>query len=108
MDHPIAAGYLYLIVLFPLLGAGLNGLAGATIQRHLGKGAISFIACAPVCISFLLSLWAFAELLTLEPERRFLIDRLYTWISLGSLKVDVASRRLQRWSEGCCTDFDRT
>ncbi len=90
MDHPIAAGYLIWIVLLPLLGAGLNGLAGATLQRHLGKGAISFIACAPVCISFLLSLWAFADLLTLEPEKRFLIDRIYSWISLGSLKVDVA------------------
>ncbi len=90
MEHPTAVGYLYWIVLFPLLGAAINGLAGAKLQKHMGKGVISFIACTPVCLSFLVSLWAFVHLASLEPEKRFLIDKLYTWISLDALKVDVA------------------
>ena len=56
----------------------------------MGKGAISFIACAPVILAFGLSVYAFLTLKGLAAEQRFLIDRLYTWINLGSLKVDMA------------------
>ncbi|MFQ5851106.1 MAG: NADH-quinone oxidoreductase subunit L [Candidatus Binatia bacterium] len=90
MDHPIQTDYLRWIVLLPLLGAAINGLLGAALQRRFGKRTISLLACAPVVISFFVSLWAFLELLTLRAEERFLIDRLYPWISLGSLNVDVA------------------
>jgi len=44
----------------------------------------------PVCLSFLISIRGFAALLALEPERRFLIDRVYSWVAIGSLQVDVA------------------
>jgi len=90
MDHPIQTDTLRWIVFLPLLGAIINGLLGAVIQKRMGKRAISFLACAPVILAFLLSLQAFATLKGLDPEQRFLIDRLYTWISLGSLKVDMA------------------
>ncbi|MBI2985306.1 MAG: NADH-quinone oxidoreductase subunit L [Deltaproteobacteria bacterium] len=90
MDHPIQTDYLRWIVLLPLLGAAANGLLGATLQKKIGKWAISLFACAPVLISFLLSLKALLDLLALKPEERFLIDRLYPWLSLGSLHVDVA------------------
>jgi NADH-quinone oxidoreductase subunit L len=56
----------------------------------MGKWAISLVACAPLVISFLLSVRAFLDLLALNPEQRFLIDRLYRWLSSGSLNVDVA------------------
>ena len=72
-------------MLLPLLGALINGLLGAPLQRALGKRSISLIACGSVMVSFLISLWAFRELLALEAEKRFLVDRLYSWISLGSL-----------------------
>jgi len=90
MDHPIPIDYLRWIVFLPLLGAIINGLLGSMIQKRMGKRAISFLACTPVILAFLLSLQAFVALKGLEPEQRFLIDRLYTWISLGSLKVDMA------------------
>jgi NADH-quinone oxidoreductase subunit L len=90
MDHPIQTDYLRWIVFLPLIGAIVNGLLGAIIQKRMGKGAISFIACAPVVIAFGLSLSAFFQLTGLNPEDRFLIDRLYSWIGLGSLKVDMA------------------
>ena len=90
MDHPIQTDFLRWIVFLPLIGAIINGLLGAKIQKSMGKGAISFLACAPVVIAFGLSLQALFALLALKPEERFLIDRLYTWINLGSLKVDMS------------------
>src|SRR5438309_9430951 len=90
MDHPIQTDYLRWIVFLPLIGAIINGLLGSAIQKRMGKGAISFIACAPVILAFGLSVYAFLTLKGLAAEQRFLIDRLYTWINLGSLKVDMA------------------
>ena len=51
---------------------------------------MSLVACAPVVLSFLLSLAAFFKLLELKPEERFLIDKVYSWLSLASLNVDVS------------------
>jgi NADH-quinone oxidoreductase subunit L len=90
MDNPIQTDYLRWIVFLPLIGAIVNGLLGAKIQKTWGKGAIGFLACAPVVIAFVLSLTAFLALTGLEPEKRFLIDNLFPWIYLGSLKVDMA------------------
>src|SRR5918996_927001 len=90
MDHPLQADYLRWIVFLPLIGAIINGLLGSTIQKRMGKTAISLIACIPVILSFGISLVAFLTLTGLAAEQRFLIDRLYTWIELGSLKVDMA------------------
>ena len=90
MDHPIQTDFIRWIVFLPLLGAIVNGLLGAKIQKSLGKGAIALLACAPVVIAFGLSLYAFFRSKALEPEKRFLIDNLYRWIDLGSLQVDMA------------------
>ncbi|HEY7556220.1 MAG TPA: NADH-quinone oxidoreductase subunit L [Candidatus Binatia bacterium] len=90
MDNPIQTDYLRWIVFLPLIGAIINGLLGAKIQKAWGKGAIGVIACAPVIVAFGLSLAAFFALTSLNPEQRFLIDNLFPWIYLGSLKADMA------------------
>ena len=90
MESPIQTDFIRWIIFLPLLGAIVNGLLGAKIQKSLGKGAIGLIACLPVIVAFALSLNAFLTLKGLAAEQRFLIDRLYTWIDLGSLKVDMA------------------
>jgi hypothetical protein len=59
MEHPIQTDFIRWIVFLPLLGAIVNGLLGAKIQKRLGKGAIAFLACAPVIVAFGLSLYAF-------------------------------------------------
>ncbi len=86
----ISVDYLRWIVLLPLLGAVINGIPGVLIQRNFGKRAISVIACTPVIISFFLSVRAFAQLLGLPPEHRFLLDHCWSWIDIGSLRADVA------------------
>ena len=83
MDQPIQTDFLRWIIFLPLLGAIINGVLGAKIQKNMGKGAIAIIACAPVLIAFGLSVFAFFKLKALPPEKRFLIDNLYNWIDLG-------------------------
>ena len=90
MEHPLLVSYLRWIVLLPLLGAALNGILGATMQKRFGKGVISLIACSVVGLAFGLSLHAFRHLLGLAPEQRFLLDSLLSWIHLGDLNVDIA------------------
>ncbi len=90
MDHPIQTDYLRWIVFLPLIGAIVNGLLGSTIQKKMGKGVIGVIACAPVIAAFGLAVNALLSLQGLNPEHRYLIDNLYRWIDLGSLKVDMA------------------
>jgi NADH-quinone oxidoreductase subunit L len=90
MENPVQTDYLRWIVFLPLIGAAINGLLGAKIQKSAGKTVIGLIACTPVVIAFILALTAFFTLLGRPPEERFLIDRLYNWISLGSLKPDMA------------------
>src|SRR3989304_10216942 len=90
MEQPIQTDFLRWIIFLPLLGAIVNGLVGAKIQKSLGKGAISLLACAPVIVAFGLSVQALLTLQGLDPEKRFLIDRLYTWIVLGSSKGEMA------------------
>jgi len=90
MDQPLQTDYLRWIVLLPLLGAALNGLFGVRIQERFGKKVVAFIACAPVVVAFLLSFTAFMTLLSLPADKRFLIDRFYTWIPLDTFNIDVA------------------
>src|SRR5499426_2601032 len=90
MDSPTQTDFIRWIIFLPLIGAIVNGLLGAAIQKRMGKGVIGVLACAPVIFSFVLSVIAFFILKSLEPEKRFLIDNLYPWIRLGSLQVDMA------------------
>jgi NADH-quinone oxidoreductase subunit L len=88
--HPVAAGWVALIPLLPLAGAVVLGLAGAPLQRRFGKGVVGGLAVATVGAAFLLSVVAFVQLLGLPADDRLLLARLFRWIDVGSLRVDVA------------------
>ena len=87
---PIAVTMLRWIPLLPLAGAVVNGLFGKAIQRRAGKGAVAAIAVAPVVAAFAVSVAVFLRLLGLDPERRLLLDVVWRWLAVGSLRVDVA------------------
>ena len=55
MEHPLAVDFVRWIVLLPLLGAAVNFLAGARLQRELGKRAISIVGCGTVAAAFALA-----------------------------------------------------
>ncbi|HSV05922.1 MAG TPA: NADH-quinone oxidoreductase subunit L [Candidatus Binatus sp.] len=84
-----AAPYVALIPLLPLAGAAILGLAGAPLQRRMGKPLLGWLACGTVAASFVLAVAAFLQLTTLEPEHRLLLAQLFPWIHVGTLGVDV-------------------
>ncbi len=78
--------YIFLIPLFPLVGFLINGLFG----KRLGKGVVSFIGCMTIAFSFLVALFIWKDLLSLEPEQRVFTQTLWEWMSVGGLKVDIS------------------
>ncbi|WP_031495501.1 NADH-quinone oxidoreductase subunit L [Bryobacter aggregatus] len=72
--------HLWLILFFPLLGALING----TIGRRLSKPVISAVAIGSVALSLLWVLKSLSDLGQLETAH---IERYFTWIASGDLKV---------------------
>src|SRR5229473_3248941 len=90
MDRPLTVDFIRWIVLLPLIGATINFLFGATLQKKFGKRVISVIGCGVVVASFGLALSAFVRMLQLAPEHRFLLDDLWRWFDVGGLNLDIA------------------
>jgi NADH-quinone oxidoreductase subunit L len=90
MDHPVSITIARYIVLLPLLGAALNFLAGPWLQKTFGKRAISLVGCGVVVVAFALAVKAFAAMLAVAPDNRFMLDELWKWIDIGGLNLDIA------------------
>jgi NADH-quinone oxidoreductase subunit L len=90
MDHPVSTTIARYIVLLPLLGAAVNFLAGAWLQKTFGKRAISLVGCGVLVAAFALAVKAFAAMLAAPPENRFMLDELWKWIDIGGLNLDIA------------------
>src|ERR1700683_5389035 len=89
MDHPIPVTFIRLIVLLPLLGAAINFLAGAWLQKTFGKRAISIVGCGVVLAAFGVAVTAFLAILKLPPENRFMLDDLWKWFDVGGVHRDI-------------------
>ncbi len=76
---------LWLIPVFPALGAIINGVFGRFTGRAGGRTA-GAVACVAAGLSFASSIWAFFALLGLEGTRRS-VQTLYTWIASGDFVV---------------------
>ena len=77
--------YVGLIPLFPAIGFAINLFFG----RRMSKGAVGFIACAAIGLSFLGSLLIFADLLKLAPANRSVEKILYPWILSGEFQASI-------------------
>src|SRR3990167_9120108 len=83
------------IILIPLIGAALNGLVFASGfwkkclrgDEHTEKKVVSIVGCGVVLVSALISSVLFFKLLSLEPQRREIIQNLFEWIPSGSFTV---------------------
>lgn len=76
--------YLYLILLFPLIGFLLNGL----LLGRLPRWAVNIIACLSVAAAFIVSVLVFFELKALPPDARVIEQTLFTWIPAGTFQVN--------------------
>src|SRR5437764_1321877 len=90
MDNPQAVEFIRWIVLLPLIGAGINFILGAKLQKKLGRVAISVVGCGVVLGAFGLAVYAFVRMLAVQPEHRFWLDDLWRWFDIGGLKLDIA------------------
>lgn len=78
--------YLWYIPLFPLIGVIINGFSG----KRFGDRFVGIVGSGAIGMSFLVSLYAVIELLGYPPESRIIEHTLFTWISVGDLKIPAA------------------
>lgn len=71
-----------LVLLFPLLGATINGLIGKRLQ----KDTVGYIACGAIGLAFFISVLVFCKLLSLPPDERIFEKHLFSWIESGSFQ----------------------
>ncbi len=76
--------HFWILLLFPLLGAAINGIAGKRFPARL----IASIGVGSVLLSFVVAATAFLELLRLAPEERAVTNTLFTWIQAGNFRAD--------------------
>src|SRR5437868_7473350 len=74
-----------LIPLLPLVGAAIIGLAG----RWIPKAWVYAVALLVVLLSFLMGVFAWVHVARLEGEAAQLRELVYTWFTVGSLRVDL-------------------
>jgi NADH-quinone oxidoreductase subunit L len=74
---------LWLIPLFPLLGSLINGFW----RRGLSETGVGYVACGAVALSFLCSVLAFLELLSLPPAGRLVEVVVYRWVASGDFQA---------------------
>lgn len=79
--------YIYLTVVFPLVGFLFNGFFGRKIKNEKIVGAIG---SAAVGLAFLVALGAFIQTLGLPVEERRNVVELFTWINVGGVNVKFA------------------
>jgi NADH-quinone oxidoreductase subunit L len=87
--HVHHVSYLWLIPLFPIIGATINATIGWKLQRVFGKKIVHRIAVGAMMLSFATALYAFKQMLSLPAEERFLQNTLWNLLTAGRLTVDL-------------------
>ncbi|MDB4969196.1 MAG: proton-translocating NADH-quinone oxidoreductase, chain [Myxococcales bacterium] len=83
-------GWLRYIVLLPLVGAAINGIVGAPLERRFGRRVITVVAVGVMLAAAALAIAAAVTLAARPEHDRQIVDRLFTMISLGRVHVDFA------------------
>ncbi len=81
---------LYLIPLFPLVGFLINAAFG----KRLSKAVSGYLATGAMAFSFGVALAAVWKMVNLQPVGgvRAIDETLFSWISSGTLQIDLAFR----------------
>ncbi|MFH1277668.1 MAG: NADH-quinone oxidoreductase subunit L [Candidatus Eisenbacteria bacterium] len=79
------------ILVLPLIGAAINGLAaaaGARLRFEVPRRFSAVVACAGPTLSFLLTASLFFRFLGEGPDHRVAVQEVFRWIEAGSLRID--------------------
>ncbi|MFO0759500.1 MAG: NADH-quinone oxidoreductase subunit L [Byssovorax sp.] len=90
---------LWLIPLFPFLGAATNAIFGRRLQAsdfgkstskslHIGSLGVSMVAVGAMLCAFVLALANFAKLVSLDPADRYLYTHAWQMVRIGSLDIN--------------------
>src|SRR5215470_8187200 len=90
LQQIVQVNWLWLIPLFPFVGAVINGIFGKKLQDRFGKTAIHTIAVGMMTLSAIVAVAAFIKLLGLPAHERYLFDRAFQMIHIGRFNVDMA------------------
>ncbi len=78
--------YYWILILFPLVGAAINGIVG----RRFPHPVIAWLSCSMVAMSFLVALLSFFNFIRLPADQRIIPYHLYTWIQSGNFVSEVS------------------
>jgi NADH-quinone oxidoreductase subunit L len=73
--------YLWLIPIFPLAGAAINGLVGKRFSKRL----VTLVACGASGAAFAAAVMSVLTLVQRVPEERHIVASCFTWIASGNL-----------------------
>jgi NADH-quinone oxidoreductase subunit L len=90
VQQTVPVSWLWLIPLFPFIGAVINGILGKKLQDRFGKKAVHTIAVGMMTLSAIVSVAAFVKLLGLPEHGRYLLDQVFPMIHIGRFNVDFA------------------
>ena len=76
--------YYWILILFPLLGATLNGILGRSFSHRV----TAWVSCSASGLSFLVASLAFWELIQQPGDARAISSHLFTWIESGDLVAE--------------------
>jgi NADH-quinone oxidoreductase subunit L len=88
--QPASFPLLKFIPMLPLIGATVNLIFGAKIQKRWGKVPIHLLACGTVAMSFVFAVVALVKMLSMPVEGRALLDNAWTLLDVDPLKVQFA------------------
>ena len=78
------------IVLFPIIGAFINGLFGNLLQKKLGEKIVGVIGSATIGMSFLFAVLIFINMLGQPADARSHVVDVYQWMAAGNFSVNVS------------------
>jgi NADH-quinone oxidoreductase subunit L len=79
----------WIVLALPLLGSLILSLFGA---KEPPKAVTRWVGCGSVGLAFLMTGDIFIRMLTEKPDDRVHVSKLWEWIDIGGLKVDLAIR----------------
>ena len=93
ITQPAIFQWISVLIALPFLGflaqAFLGGLIIQQNGQKRGKLILTYLASAPIILSFILGLWITSTLIGLEDTARSQIVTLWNWINLESIRIPV-------------------
>ena len=84
------ANYLFLIPLFPLLGAIFNALFGYSIHKKFGEKPIHTVAIMMPVLSFIVAVSVFISLASQPVEHRLFVNHLFEMVNIEFVKINMS------------------